>query len=456
MNRARQYFFLFLSALLYALPAVLNDYFWLGSFVFVIPLLHVTASHNMTYLQGYFWGICAATLHLFGVLIGIVTLAEGSALQTLLPALLIILYAGLFGLLIPFCFSVVNLFFNVTSSFSTIAILTFAIWFYILCMDHVSLWPFNCMEGYFLMHPLLPLIQYPNLLITLPFFGTEALCALLLITNASIYAVFAYQNWKAYGFALITTVFWLICFFMPIPAEQFPSWLDRILVVPQVFRQQTSVEALAENAAGTLQKITQQHPSADIILMPEAAFYSTELASALFLAYFKHAFSKKIELFTGAFTWQDNLYRNSMYWIENGTIKTVFHKKHAMLLTEKLPSWCKGSMLYELYFKNFNEIIPSENERPLLQIDQQIQLVPYICSELFFANRPTDQFSTKPIYSLCNDRWTVPYVQRLMLQTAQYKAIEWQRTIIYVSFSYQQCIDQFGRLKQLGTTELSL
>ena len=117
-----------------------------------------------------------------------------------------------------------------------------------------------------------------------------------------------------------------------------------------------------------------------------------------------------------------------------------------MLLTEKLPSWCNISLLYDLYFKHFNEIMPSLNERPLLKIDDHVAFVPYICSELFFANKPTDLYPTVPIYALCNDRWTVGYVQKLMLRVAQYKAIEWQRPIIYVSFYYRSFINQFGQV----------
>jgi hypothetical protein len=181
--------------------------------------------------------------------------------------------------------------------------------------------------------------------------------------------------------------------------------------------------------------------------MPEASFYADCLADdAIIYTLTKKYLDRSIHLLTGSFTWEEKNYRNSLYWLYNGVLQKQFHKTHAMVLTEKTPSWFRYKLIHELYFKNFNEIIPSQNIRPLLKITDYFSVVPYICSELFFAKRPRDCFKTYVVYALCNDRWTVDYMKLLMLRVAQYKAVEWQRPVMYVSFAYQYYIDSTGNM----------
>ena len=110
-----------------------------------------------------------------------------------------------------------------------------------------------------------------------------------------------------------------------------------------------------------------------------------------------------------------------------------FDKRHAMPITERA---IKGlPELYRLYWGHALAIVPSHEKRPLWLLEN-VPLVPYICSELFFNENPDDHYGSPVVLALCNDCWAVPALQRLMYLKARYQAIAWNRPIIYVSYAY--------------------
>jgi hypothetical protein len=87
-----------------------------------------------------------------------------------------------------------------------------------------------------------------------------------------------------------------------------------------------------------------------------------------------------------------------------------------------------------LFFKTMPEIVPSLNERPLMQIGDT-HVIPYICSELFVNRLPDDDYPNFLIVALINDRWAPPYLQELIYLGAVIQAHAWQREIVYVSYT---------------------
>ncbi|RTL07454.1 hypothetical protein EKK58_01750 [Candidatus Dependentiae bacterium] len=451
MSGIKTYTLLVFSALLYALPALYNTYFWWCSFLFLLPFFYVVVLNNhLSYKQAYVWSFFANAFHLAGICIGIVTMAEGPLAQALFVALCIICYAALFGLSITFIAKVVLRYVFFSMRYSVVWSYIFAMWIYFLLMDHVCMMPFDVVEGYFLLHPVLPLVVYPSFVRLLPWLHGEGLCAILLTTQASLFG-FLYDRslyWKKFLF--VCMLFWLGCLLFPVQKSAKPVWFEDVVTVPYVFRAQPSVDNMVQLATAFFKDIIAMHNNATIFLMPEASFYYDKLAETVLpYALTKQYTSKPIHLLTGAFAWDKNQYRNTLYWFYDGNVQHQFHKKHAMVLTERTPSLFRYQLIHDLYFKNMHEIVPSDNERPVLNITDQFTVVPYICSELFFAKRPRDCFKACMIYALCNDRWTVDYVKLLMLRVAQYKAIEWNRCVVYVSFAYQYYIDPAGAMLQL-------
>jgi len=302
----------------------------------------------------------------------------------------------------------------------------------------------------------LPLAVFPSLLRLLPWLHSEGLCAVLLVTQASFFGM-TYEKtsyWKkVFG---VCALFWLLCVIVPTQKLVKPVWFEKVVAVPYVFRGKPSTQDMVQLAALFLKDVAYQFQKAVIFVMPEGSFYADCLSNnTVAHALTKQYLDRPIHLLTGSFTWEGTKYRNTLYWLHDGIVQAQFHKTHAMVLTEKTPSWFRFKLIHELYFKNFNEIIPSQNVRPLLTITDYFSVVPYICSELFFAKRPRDCFKTCSVYALCNDRWTVDYIKLLMLRVAQYKAIEWQRPVMYVSFAYQYYIDSTGSMISLQRYEAS-
>jgi apolipoprotein N-acyltransferase len=208
---------------------------------------------------------------------------------------------------------------------------------------------------------------------------------------------------------------------------------------------------MAHKAGKEFKTIIDKYPSAELIVMPESSYYCRHLSKNPDLANLwsqKHM-GKKVHLVIGAFRWENGKHYNSLHWIYDGKVQAYFDKRHTMVLVEQMPAWFDIGPLRSLYFRTFPEITPSHQPRPLLTIFDDTPFVPYICSELFFNEKPDDSYTGVPILAISNDSWfayprSVPYMQELMYLAARFKAIEWQRDIVYVAFSRSGYIDMYG------------
>jgi len=121
-----------------------------------------------------------------------------------------------------------------------------------------------------------------------------------------------------------------------------------------------------------------------------------------------------------------------------------------MLLSERLPDWLDVDWIRTRYFKNTPPVHAATNTRPLLKLSDRIAFVPYICSELFFNEYPDDHYPTHPILAVCNDHWApLNHTKYQLYLAARFKAIEWQRPIIYISYQYATCFMKNGFSHQI-------
>ena len=106
-----------------------------------------------------------------------------------------------------------------------------------------------------------------------------------------------------------------------------------------------------------------------------------------------------------------------------------------MLLTEGVAGWYDSPFIRSLYHCLTPPVTASTNERRSFPIFENVHLVPYICSELFFNDKPDDTLSDVTVVALCNDNWAkVSYVRRLMFLAARFKALDWQRDILFIGY----------------------
>lgn len=145
---------------------------------------------------------------------------------------------------------------------------------------------------------------------------------------------------------------------------------------------------------------------------------------------------------------------NTAWFLGDGYIIDNFDKTKRLLVTEYLPEWvvrcaCMG-WLYRLYFAQRHYICAGLSlVRPVWQLMPGFYVVPYICSELFYARRPDDVHGDLPIIALCNSSWLAPRLQWIMARCVQFRAYEWNRSIMYIADSYAGMYDMRGNMVAL-------
>ncbi len=439
------------SAILYALPFIFSTYLWWLTFLFPVSLFYVALHEQLSFKHGYIWGLFVFSLHLSGVLHAIIRMADGPYIYRFIPSIFIVLYGALSsGTFFWISAKTIKLF-NIKQQIYQILVWTTGILVFIHYIDRYCLWIFDRCEGYFFMHPLLPIASKPQMLRLLPIIGKLVLTSLLFLVPATITNLIIKKTKLRFIAVVLAIIPWITLLLIPIQHVEKPQWLDYIVTLPALFPSSTNLTNMMNLASTQFKKILIQKPQTKLIIMPESSFYCNELASSpkLCSLWDKNHLGHSINIVVGAFRRENSKFFNTLYWIANGKINSYFDKRHAMLLTERIPSWFNFSTIRNLYFKKDPETTISYNLRPKLPILKKVSFVPYICSELFFNEYPDDNYFDSPIITISNDIWFdtpyyPPYIQRLMCLIAQFKAIQWQRDILYISFSRAAYFDYLG------------
>ncbi len=436
------YLLLLISAVLYALPFLFIHQLWWLVFVYPIPLLYAAMYNPMTFWHGAFWGVLAWGLHLSGVLYAIVNMAQGSWGYALIPAIGIVLYQAFF---VGIIFWLTQSLIEYSRSFKIereLEIWTVALFAYTYWVDRWCLFVFGRVEGYQLMHPLMPLAKHPALLALLPVIGKAGLTALFFVVAATATYALARRTLFSVGLFGLSLLPWFASALLANPQQPEPEWVSKIVTMPTIFPTANDKQAMVRAAGNEFAHVVHQVPNTQLIVMPESSYYDDRLSdrreeTQQFWA--DNHVGKNINVLVGAFRRDEEIFYNSIYWYKNGQLQSYFDKRHAMVLTEHIPSFLNFGMISDMYFRAYPQRCVGCNERtPLALLDEQ-SFVPYVCSELFFNERPDDNYQDMPIMFVSNDMWFdrpgARYVQDLMEVGAQFKAIQWQRDIVYTSAS---------------------
>jgi hypothetical protein len=440
---------LFLSAILYALPFFLSHHFWWLIFLFPVLLLYTTRKINFSFIHGYVWGCAVFTLHTFGWIYLIATMAGESWAVGLMLGIALILYQALFPAFLFFCVTKIVTSFSIHNAIARLCLWTIALWLFIVWVDWYSFWIFGVQEGYPLMHPLIVLVQKPELLWLLPIVGKQLLTALFLLVPMSITALLWYRNWRVLLFLCI-----IFLFFWRQPEESCKGvdWSANIKTLSCMICSAADDPTVIIKIIGNhLKKMVAQQPEINIIIMPESACDISNFAelSELLQLWNSEHLGRKIHIIFGASRYQGDDYYNALHWVHDGILQHCYDKKHAMLLTERLPGLMNNDYLRSIYFSEKKPITVSSCKRTSLALLKNINFVPYICSELFFNELP-DDYSKEPIIAIANDLLFAPYIQKLLVLLARFKAIQWQRNIIYVSYAHSLFIDDCGGCREIN------
>lgn len=427
---------------LYVLPFYYPSIFWWAIFFFPVPLFLYIAYNENSFLYGYLFGFFSLACHLQGVFRAVFYMGNGFWFYKALPFLFNITYhaffAGLFFWISQYVIKGLKLEHN---HFFKIIITFFALYGFIMYMDLVCLVPFGKCEGYFLMNPLVPLASFPSLLSVLLVPG-RAFATFLVLFFSVCTTMFLLYN--SYIFLLCLVSFFCMLLVLKnivnhnIPV---PTWYTKIAAIPIAFAPQYNLTFLTTQVADVIKKHLAAFPDTKLFIMPESSFYCEQLAMpTLSNLWGDKVVGKKVHVLAGAFRWKQDNYFNSMHWVYDGVLQKCFDKRHAMVLTERLPTILQFSFWQRIFFNNRSQITPSIKNKKYITIDDTCTFVPYICSELFFNYYPDDDYGNTPIVAICNDQLLSGYVARLMFLAAIFQSIAWQRTIVYVSFVHQAVI----------------
>ncbi len=364
----------------------------------------------------------------------------------LLPTTLLILYVTLYPL--GFLMGMSSIFRYASSMTTKFLIWTMGLWLYLLTIDYALFWVFGRVEGYVFMNPLLPLATVPSLLILLHWLSMPAMLFLYCITTSCLsWYLLRRSISNAVLVLLTTTIWWLPTLF--INQHTPPAWLNQVghlsIILPETMPADRGTTLIAHE----VQQLAMQHPDLRLVIMPESAWNGLPLNEITILPALTNLSVPHVII--GSFSLENQIHCNSLYWFAHGTRAGRFDKCHAIPFIERIP-WGGDRLCNHLFFKKSDPICPSNTPRSSITANS-ISLVPYICSELFLNNSPYDPICAAPILATCNDWWFgLSYFRQLMLMVAQLRAIQWRRSILYISFYYAQYIDLYGTKHPIATT----
>lgn len=450
VKKNSSYLLLFASALLYATAFLYPHFFWWLVFVFPIPLFYTAIQNRITFLHGFFWGICTFSFHLFGVAQALTRMMHNSVFLGTTPIIFFIIVQSCIAGIFFYCTQKIIVKYS-TCLFSALLFWSSTLFLFISYIDRYCLFFCGRCEGYAIINPLIPLIQHHTLLTLLPYLGSSIMIIFLLFFSATITLFFIQQTACHFLYLNVCTLFWIISFLLPNYQEQIPHFVAQMGVVPEIFVTTDSIKTLIQSVGKRVQSMVRKNPEKTILIFPESSLYCDELSTINVSLFWSEDFlGKKIDLIIGAFRKEDSRYFNCIYWFYDGIAQNYYNKQHSMVLTERIPTLF-GPLVQQYYFKDFPERSAGTEPHPLFQLNKNCSVVPYICSELFFNEYPNDQYENYPILALCNDRWLPSYLQTIMYMIIQYKALLWRRQIVYVAFYHQFFCDIYGNITRVDS-----
>lgn len=419
------------SALFYGLAYWYPALFWWGTLISTAMLIALHKSPHSFFWYSFLWAIIAYAMHGYAVISGIAHLAAYNAWYAWLPGIVLLIYLSL----------VTAFFWSVGVWCEQKMLLSLSIFFhyffwsfwlavYWLLMTYLIFWPAGRCEGYLLLNPIIPWAIHPVLLYLLPCIGVIGMTFLICgIAGALVYDSIKQQHMLVGAFvvAIIAIVSLLY------DSDEKAHSLLPIAHVPKIIQQSDDDDALCNLIHDYVGLASESVHDCCGAVFPESSVYAWQICAHSLRADPAHAEIR--DYIIGSFFDDNGMYRNSCYWLRDGVLQQRYDKRHAMPLIERMPWWLKRTRLYTLFFASRPEIVPSNNEHPLMMIGEHV-VVPYICSELFFNRTPDDAHTSTPLVALVNDRWCyASYLQDLLYLGAVVQAYAWQRTILYVSYT---------------------
>jgi apolipoprotein N-acyltransferase len=440
-----------MSAFLGASAFLVSDIFWWLIFLFLIPLFVRVAQELPADpgKEGFFWGVIFFMIH-SAWLFPLMQYKTGFPALGLVLAAFFIGYCALYGALWFVLAAWITRRHN-TPAGRTIAWMSIGLMIF-YWLERGAFWITGQWDGYPLVQPLLPLAVKQSLLLLLPLVGSYGLLALLFGFAGAVALLIVTRRW---GYGLLA-----VCCLLPFGYSLFwwqpgimPTWCTKIgYICPQCAA--NGVQDQAEAIANALSLYHKAHPAIETVLMPESSLSVALNDYPQFLSLWDTSLlHTAVTIILGAHQHQGNCWYNALYCIQQGNIVVTHIKTHCVPFVEYLPfPWTLFSPLYELFLGGCYSFSHCRHKRIAIPLLPTINVIPYICSELYFSYTKPDDDSAAPLLCIVNDSWFVAYVQRLLFLLGRCKAIGWQRDLIYVGHSFARYVSHAGNDQLLGST----
>ena len=439
-----------LAALCYLLPFY-YPLTWPLLWLFPPLLFHALYTEKLSLKALIFLSIAATTLQLLPLCAALVKMAPASSLLKFAPPALLILYVSVYLIL---WLAVTQKIIKVHNLFFALGAWTLSLWLYFLFIEYALLWPFGRIEGYLFMNSLLPMAVFPRFLAPLHYFSLAFVLLWFCCITSTIYAAYTSKNHTYKLLLAIFVVPWLLMAVQNSQDEP-PFWLNNVGHLPLTLARSVSINTGQAVICHELDQLYKQNPTIKLIIMPESSWNSALLTDEMQLDWLVGHPIKN--LIMGSFAQERQNYFNSLYWYHDGIQTERYDKRQAVPLAERI-TLSATTLCSKLYFQKSPPVCPSKKARKSLEIPGITRFMPYICSELYCTTHPDDHtgdHTKDTLLVTSNDSWFMSHFQKLMALAARFRAIQWHKAVLYISFHYAQFFDQFGQPSPIATTPSS-
>lgn len=422
-------------------------FFWL-SFFWLVPIFYLVFTHLCcpSFLYGFLWGCVFFSLHTISILNIIIEQSEGFGVF-IFPTLLISYCAMHSGFWFFFANKTAILFGNQRFARAT----SWIFWtvFFLLWVPHNLLWVAGNKIGYPFSFPLLPLVQVPLMLSLLATWGRAVLTLFSIFIAIFFAAGLAYRNRSLVGVGLIFFFPFLYGFLITTEPQEVPSFIKTIgYVRPPSPKNYVHPMDAAQEICINIRSLLRKNPDITYFVMPELSFrFPLNIYAHVIKLWKNNALRETDHLFLGTCRSKKNgNLCNSLCWIKEGKIYKFYDKKLLMPLAESIPTWCKNiPSLAMLFLQEGQSFFPGKREREAFSVSRKISFFPQICAD-FFLSSEIDMSDNACILLILNDSFinedTLP---KFMLLWAKFKALELNKSILFVGYQRALWITPEGR-----------
>ena len=377
--RSKNFFFVALSALSFALALFAPAYFFWLTFFFLIPIFYGarTENSNYSFTTGFLWGFIFFSVHLVPVTILIVNDCFGW-FRFIFPVILI-------------CYSALHTGIWFTLAFRKKSFLRFVFytWLFFWWVPRGLLWASGAYIGYPLMYPLLPLAEYPQFLAAVRFFGTEFLLLFLICFSMSSAFFLRTKNKKTFFLPIIFLTPFLIGFVLPHKEKELPDFFKTFAhVAPPDIPDGTPALDVAQEIYYRIRRLLKQHPEVRYIVMPELScrFALNERQDVIDL-WTHNALGDQVGLLIGACKKKDENIFNSFYFIQQGRVQQVHDKTCLMPFAEYVSKIYRIFSFTKKLFLNGAICFTPGTKNVHFWFKEGHSCKNYICAEALFAKK---------------------------------------------------------------------